>query len=145
MAYADIFPVDAPPPTPGGLEPSYRELLGDLATQTWVATVGEQAVGEQVIGSVVLIPDDTVPAGWRIERFNVHPDHQGVGVGASLYARALAAARSSGAAALNLWVLEANDRARAIYESWGWTLVPGRLLANEPPEVVDVLYELALS
>ena len=139
IAYADIFPADAPAPTPADLAPSYRSLLETADADTWVVERGEV-----VVASIVLIVDVSVPAQLRIERFNVHPQHQSQGLGSALYQWAIAEARDRGASRLNLWVLEDNARARAIYEAWGWTLVPGFVLANEPPEVLDVLYELAL-
>lgn len=141
VAYAAIFPADAPPPMPADLAPGYRALLTDPQATTWL--VGD-AYG-RAVGAIALVADDAVPARRRIERFNVHPDYQSEGLGARLYRQAVATARAHGASRLNLWVLEDNSRARAIYERWGWTLVPGFTLANEPPDVIDVLYELSLS
>ena len=137
-AYAGIFPPESPAPTPAQLAPDYEALLrrGD---DVWLFEDDGC-----VSGAIALVTDPGVPAGWRIERFNVHPRRQSNGLGAALYRCALASARHNGARQLNLWVLEKNDRARAIYEAWGWMLVPGRTLANEPPEVLDVLYELQL-
>lgn len=137
-AYAGIFPPESPAPTPAELAPAYEALL-DRGAEVWLVD-DEGAVS----GAIALVADPEVPAGWRIERFNVHPRRQSVGLGTALYRCALTAARRNGVRHLNLWVLEENDRARAIYEAWGWTLVPGVTLANEPPEVLDVLYELRL-
>lgn len=137
-AYAGIFPAEATAPTPADLEPDYASLIVGGA-DVWLVERGGS-----VVGAIVLVSDVDVPAGWRIERFNVHPTHQSNGLGSSLYGAALGAARNRGIARLNLWVLQENSRARNIYESWGWTLVPGRTLENDPPEVLDVLYELVL-
>lgn len=135
-AYAGIFPPDSPAPTPADLVPDYEALL-DQGAGAWLVEDGGH-----VIGAIALVVDADVPAGWRIERFNVHPRCQSKGLGTALYRCAFEAARRNGVHQLNLWVLEANDRARAIYEAWGWRLVPGVTLANDPPEVLDVLYEL---
>lgn len=139
VAYAEIFPAEAPAPTPADLVPAYRRLLEDCDADAWV--VERDGL---IVASIVLIVDASVPAHRRIERFNVHPQHQSQGLGSALYQRAVAEACARGATRLNLWVLEDNVRARAIYETWGWTVVPGFVLENEPPEVIDVLYELAL-
>ncbi|MBN4059684.1 GNAT family N-acetyltransferase, partial [Acidimicrobium ferrooxidans] len=77
-------------------------------------------------------------------RLYVGPDHWACGIGGLLHDHAVAHARDLGAKELNLWVLEANTRAWAMYERRGWTLVAGFKLENEPPEIVDVLYELVL-
>ncbi len=140
VAYADIFPADAPAPTPDVLAPGYRSLLGDPQAEVWIAST--DAV---IVGAIALVVDTQVPARLRIERFNVHPDHQVQGVGGRLYRKVLQQAQERGVSSLNLWVLQDNARARSIYEAWGWTLVPGFVLANEPPDVLDVLYELKLS
>ena len=139
VAYAGIFPADSTAPTPAELEPDYRQLF-ELGDHLWVVDHDDS-----LVGSIALVADSAVPAGCRIERFNVHPNHQSSGLGSSLYRQALRAAGNAGWSSLNLWVLEENERARAIYEAWGWTLVPGRTLANDPPEVLDVLYELRLA
>ena len=138
VAYAGIFPADATPPAASELAPGYAALVGG-DDEVWVAVIDGLVVGE-----IALVADRTVPAGWRIERFNVHPERQSAGIGSALYRCAVDAAKHRGVQRLNLWVLEANERARAMYEAWGWQLVPGKTLANDPPEVLDVLYELAL-
>ena len=132
-AYADIFPPGAEPPSVEDLTAEYRALFG-RGDRVWMSCDQDSP-----IGSIAVVRDDAVPARRRIERFHVHPDHQGEGIGRRLYEHALG---ELDAGPLNLWVLEANGRARSIYEAWGWTLVPGPTLPNEPPEILDVLYEL---
>jgi len=134
VAYADIFPKDVAPPGIDDLTAEYDELI-DRGGRLWV---WEDDDGE-IAGSITLVDDPSVPAGQRLDRFYVYPHHQGRGIGRRLYEHLLVQARGP---ALNLWVLEANAATRAIYEAWGWELVPGRTLPNDPPHILDVLYEL---
>lgn len=136
--YADIFPIEVPPPTVEELSAEWTELIAAAA----IALVALD--GGAVIGGVVVAADADVPAGWALRRLYVHPDRWGSGIGSLLHDAAMVEARSRGMRSLNLWVLEQNGKARAFYERRGWRLVPGRVLCNHPPEVVDVLYECDL-
>lgn len=147
VAYAGIFPADSDPPTPTDLVLGYRGLLETADATVFVADRGRLDPGAgraALAGAIVLVVDDAVPARVRIERFHVHPDAQGVGIGRRLYETVVAHALERGHDRINLWVLQDNERARAIYEGWGWTLVPGWTLPNDPPAIVDVLYECDL-
>lgn len=135
-AYAGIFPADAPKPTPELLLPSWESRLGHPA-----ATVLVAEVSERVVGVASLAPDDGVPTGMLLERLYVDPASWGSGAGSALHLRVLELARYGGASAINLWVLEGNDRARRMYERWGWHLVPDRYLPNADPTILDVLYQ----
>ena len=130
LAYRDIFPSDATPPT-------IADLAEGWADAAWVAEEGGRIVGAVCIG-----PDATVPSGWMLSRLYVHPSHWGSGIGSALLERAGASAWSDGAPAVNVWVLEPNTDARALYERRGWRLVPGPTLANDGTDAVDVLYQL---
>jgi len=139
-AYVDIFPPDGTKPTTDSLEPGWRALIDDPDVDVFVATAGQD-----LIGSVVLQPDDDVPAKLLLKRLYVEPSHWHLGIGSALHDHALAQARRRGAPKLNLWVLEHNERARTMYEHRGWQLVPGRTLPNDPLSVIDVLYERPLT
>ncbi len=137
-AYAHIFPADAEPPTPDELEPEYSALVTDSHAEVYVAEWGAT-----IVGSIALHPDDDVPSGWLLSRLYVTPSHWRLRIGAMLQDHLLDAARARGLTSMHLWTLEANDRARAMYERRGWQLVPGRRLVNgdfDPP-IEDVLYE----
>lgn len=140
IAYKGIFPADAPAPTAAGLIDAWRRELADPRGEVHVARHDDM-----VVGSVACGPDDSVPAGYSLRRLHVHPDHQGQGLGSVLHDRVLASATSAKVARLQLWVLEANERARRMYERRGWVLVPGPTFANDPPHIVDVLYERAIA
>ncbi len=140
MGYRSIFPPDATKPTPASLAPGWLGLVEDPNSSVLVAA------DPDIVGCVALTPDDEVPTGWLLARLYVAPRHWSHGVGALLHKEVLAEACTRGLHRLNLWVLEANERARSMYERRGWTLVPGSKLANgeyEPP-ILDVLYELDL-
>ncbi|MDY7106730.1 MAG: GNAT family N-acetyltransferase [Actinomycetota bacterium] len=145
-AYAGIFPPDPPAPTAADLLPDWEALIADPEVDVLVAerrnANGRSA--SQLIGGATVEPDATVPTGWKLGRLYVDPDAWGTGAGSSLHDAALDAARRRGATRINLWVLEANTRARTMYEQRSWVLVPGRTLPNDPPWVLDVLYERTL-
>lgn len=138
-AFVDIFPPTAPKPTPTSLRPRWERLVADPAA---TVLVGE-AVG--VVGCVALRPESAVPSGILLDGLYVHPRSWGTGIGIALHDAIVNVATDQAAAAINLWVLEANTHARTIYESRGWQLVPGRTLANDPETVIDVLYQLAIN
>ncbi len=89
--------------------------------QLWVASLDGEVVGFVAYADAELT--------WLY----VHPDRQGRGVGRALLRHALAHARSEGAGRVETTVLDGN-RARALYESEGFTLVEtrtGALVGNE--------------
>ncbi len=151
VAYADIFPADSDPPAPADLKPDWKAMIESEDWQVFVARrvrVDEppspapdaaSMSGRSILGGVAVGPEPTVPAGWLLSRLYVHPDHWAGGAGSVLHDRAVATMPVTGA--LNLWVLEHNVRGRRFYERRGWSLVPGRYLANDPPHIRDVLYQ----
>ncbi len=141
-AYANIFPSDATKPTPHSLTPGWARLLDDPRTIVLVACADSSP--QAISGVVALSPDPDGDADLLLSRLYVLPEHWGAGLGAGLHRAALDRARAAGARRLALWVLEANARARQMYENRGWRLVVGRTLANDPPTVLDVRYELDL-
>ncbi|MCP3856160.1 MAG: GNAT family N-acetyltransferase [Actinomycetia bacterium] len=143
IAYADIFPATAAKPTPESLTPGWATLLGSPDASVLVAEPADDS-GE-LVGTVALVSDPEPDTDLLLSRLYVRPDWWGSGLGSDLHWSAIAASRELGAGRLALWVLEANERARAMYERWGWSLVPGRTFANEPPTIVDVRYQLDLN
>ena len=137
-AFVDIFPPTAPKPTPTSLRPRWLRLLDDPTATVLVAeTAG-------VVGCVALRPDSAVPSRTLLDGLYVHPRNWGSGIGTALHDAIVNVATEQAAAAINLWVLEHNSRARAMYERRGWQLVPGRKLVNGPETVIDVLYGLTI-
>jgi GNAT superfamily N-acetyltransferase len=80
----------------------------------WVLLLDDPEVVVEVVddelGLVALVAHD----GSTLRHLAVRPDHWGAGLGREAFARAEAAG------ARRLWVLEANERARRLYESLGW-------------------------
>ena len=81
----------------------------------WVLLLDDPEVVVDVVedaeGLVALAAHD----GHSLRHLAVRPDHWNAGLGREGFRRAEAAG------ARRLWVLELNDRARAMYESLGWT------------------------
>ena len=69
-----------------------------------------------------------------LRHLGVRPDRWGSGLGREGVARAVAAGAST------LWVLEANDRARRLYESLGWTPSGATQECPWPPYPTELQY-----
>ncbi len=161
VAYAHIFPPEAPKPTTEALTPSWADMLIDPLTTVIVAEhaarpdviradVGRADVGRAcgtgsgMVGGVVVRAEGTAPTGFLLERLYVEPASWGAGIGGLLHDEAVRAARQHGACRMNLWVLLQNQRARDMYERRGWRRVAGEQLAHTSPPIIEVRYELAL-
>jgi GNAT superfamily N-acetyltransferase len=134
------LPDSANKPTLRSLEPGWEQLLTNPS-----AVVSVACSGRDVVGSVVVASDNTVPSGLVLCRLYVDPQRWGQSIGSMLRDTALDNARAHSPARINLWVLEHNVRARKMYERRGWLYVPGPVMSNAVPDVFDVLYELDLS
>lgn len=73
----------------------------------------------------------------KLRHLAVHPDCWGRGLGRAGVARAVAAGADT------LWVLEANQRARTLYESLGWTATGGTQACPWPPYPIELHYRHA--
>jgi len=165
VAYAHIFPPQAPKPTTAALTPSWADMLIDPFTTVIVAedaarpNAGRDVVGGIVdradvgraggtvvgiVGGVVVRVEPAAPAGFLLERLYVDPASWGTGIGGLLHDEAVRAARERGAGRMNLWVLLDNHRARDMYERRGWRRVAGEQLAHTSPPIIEVRYELEL-
>jgi GNAT superfamily N-acetyltransferase len=133
-AYAGIFPPDAPAPTLDGLQPGWERILEAPRKTTFVA----ELAGE-VVGTAVVCPAPDTDDIGELRRLHVLPAHWGHGIGSALHDLAVQTLAERFARA-ELWVLERNTRARAMYERRGWTLVPDRMLEWPGLSVVEVRY-----
>jgi GNAT superfamily N-acetyltransferase len=141
VAYRDIFPPEAPKPTPEGLTPMWRSRLEDDRWAAWVA----EAAGD-IVGAVMAGPDPDAQEKDRVghlARMYVVADCWGRGVGRALYGAAIEWLRSAGFLCATLWVLEKNTRGRRLYEHLGW-VEDGRELVWDKLGVREVGYRLEL-
>jgi GNAT superfamily N-acetyltransferase len=137
VGYAGIFPSHAPEPSLDQLTEGWWREIAQPGT-TAFAALGR----DRIVGSVSVAADPEDEGAAHLRRLYVHPDRWGAGIGALLYDAALERARARGFASMTLWVLEKNERARAMYERWGWRLVPGRTLEWPRLGVFEVRYVL---
>jgi GNAT superfamily N-acetyltransferase len=118
LAYAGIFDAGIPPPSPDQLVGRWAVLMATL--RSWIGVLDE---GDGPAGMIGVRPSpdrDAGPATGDLFGFHVHPSHWGQGRGRQLLERAVAEADVAGFDELRLWVLEANMRARRMYERHGW-------------------------
>lgn len=101
------------------------EALGEWWSERWRweqdthrLTIAEQ--DGAVVGFTYVGPSETTGAA-ELYAIHVDPALVGTGVGRDLMVNALKQLAELGADRAVLWVLEANDRARAFYERGGWT------------------------
>ena len=142
-AYGQIFPASAPQPLFEDVLAEWRDRLGDDTT-TGPTTLVAMDDG-RLVGVVVAGPDLVRPDRGHIARFYVVPDRWGQGIGHRLYLDVLDRLRRAGYREATLWVLEANDRARAWYERLGWRETGERKTVYEPAGIVDLQYLLRLA
>ena len=131
LAYAHIFPPDRYAFPDAEMRAHWTELLARGEAKTVIAERAGVAVG-----FVVVSP------GWLRNLF-VAPEEWGHGAGTALHDEAVELLHAAGAGA-RLWVLEANDRARAFYEHRGWRPDGGRRRAEYPPYPATLRYALDL-
>jgi GNAT superfamily N-acetyltransferase len=116
--YEGIFPPEAPKPTATELTERWREAIArGPAAVALVACLGPRGA---LVGTVAAEIERGGPYVAQVRRLYVDPDHWGCGIGRRLHDRVLEHLRAGGQGVVALWVLEANARARSMYERWGW-------------------------
>jgi GNAT superfamily N-acetyltransferase len=117
--YEGIFPPEAPKPTAAELTERWRHAIvrGPSATAALVACHGSH---NAVVGTVAAEIERSGPFVAQVRRLYVDPDYWGCGIGRRLHDGVLEHLRAGGGGLVALWVLEANTRARSMYERWGW-------------------------
>jgi GNAT superfamily N-acetyltransferase len=123
--YEGIFPPEAPKPTAAALTERWRQAIarGPSATVALVACHGRRGA---LVGTVAAEIDRSGPYTAQVGRLYVDPDNWGCGIGRRLHDGVLEHLRARGQGVVALWVLEANTRARSMYERWGWRSTPDR-------------------
>jgi GNAT superfamily N-acetyltransferase len=117
--YEGIFPPEAPKPTAAELTDRWRQAIarGPAATAALVACHGPS---DALVGTVAAEIERGGPYMAQVGRLYVDPDFWGCGIGRRLHDRVLDHLRAGGHGVVALWVLDANARARSMYERWGW-------------------------
>ncbi|QBR94216.1 GNAT family N-acetyltransferase [Nocardioides euryhalodurans] len=105
----------------------------------WDATLAEDGVTVEVVpgteGLLALVAYDD----HRLRHLAVHPSAWGRGLARSAVERAV----TRMAPGPRLWCLDANHRARGLYEHLGWRPTGGSRRAEWPPHPVESEYALA--
>lgn len=112
-----------------------------------VAVVAD-AVATEVVGFAVFGDEQPTesPACGQLYAINLDPTHWGKGIGRSLLRAATAALVAEGYGEAVLWVVPQNARARALYESEGWSADGGvRTEALLGVTVTDIRYRKPLT
>ncbi len=115
FAYAGFFPEGSMPPTTEQLTRFWGKYLASPAATALVAWEGSRA-----LGAVAVRADPNFVGEGQLSGLHVRPPEWGRGVGGSLHDSALNVLGSRSFRHAGLWVIQANVRARAMYESRGW-------------------------
>lgn len=142
LAYAAIFPEDAPPPSVAVLLARWCDQLIGADGRAWPMVM---EVEDEVVGSVLARLTSQDGRTGEIWGLYVDPLHWGNGFGPALLEAATNRLRETGATEAHLWVLEANTRARTLYERAGWKADGSRQPSLSAwPDIAEVRYQLRL-
>ena len=142
VGYDGIFPPSAPQPTSEALAERSRQAIATQGFNTLVLVACTAGPDRTVVGTIGALPDPDEGTRAQLVRLYVDPDNWGRGIGRRLHDQALVHLQAAGYRVAVLWVLEANVRALAMYERWGWRATPGR--HTQLPGVDEVCYLLVL-
>ncbi|MFG1911805.1 GNAT family N-acetyltransferase [Kribbella sp. NPDC048928] len=135
-AFTGLVPqdfLDAMDPT--AIAASWTDSIAAGRSRLHVALLDGDVIGYAGVGPE---RDPQAPANTgELYALFVHPDHWGTGAGRALTDAACADLRESGCDSVQLWVLEANNRARRFYARYGFVETAGRAYSslNDLPEV----------
>lgn len=136
--FAHIFPPEAPPPSYEHDLERWRFWLGpDREQGRHAHTVRTSG---RIVGVVLAGPDPDEASLGHLSRLYVDPDLWGAGVGTALYDATMTDLAGREFAAVTLWVLEDNLRAREWYERLGWTPTGRTKPTYEPAGIYDAQY-----
>jgi ribosomal protein S18 acetylase RimI-like enzyme len=120
---------------PVAIAVSWADSIAAGRSRIHVAVLGERVIGYAGVGPErdPAAPPDT----GELYALFVHPDHWGTGAGRALTDAACDDLRAAGCRTVQLWVLEANTRARRFYARYGFTETPDRTHSslNNLPEL----------
>jgi ribosomal protein S18 acetylase RimI-like enzyme len=119
VAYKRFFPAGSRPPTTRQMAGIWQERLSDPSARAFVATDHGR-----VVGAVAVRANAEFDAEGELTGLHVLPEAWGRGFGSALHDRALGEMVEHEFKSAGLWVIEANTRARQMYESRQWVLRP---------------------
>jgi ribosomal protein S18 acetylase RimI-like enzyme len=106
----------------------WRDSIDAGRSRLYVADLDDRIVGYAGVGPE---RDSSVrPTTGELYALFTHPDVWGTGVGRALTDAALADLRAHGCDRVNLWVLDANTRARGFYRRYGFTETADRTYSS---------------
>ncbi|MCP4666423.1 MAG: GNAT family N-acetyltransferase [Deltaproteobacteria bacterium] len=105
----------------------------------WVAIVEDH-----IVGSIAIDGIKSKSEGAHLRWFIVDPEYQGQGIGNMLIREALAFCRSADFKKVFLWTFAGLDRARHVYETFGFTLAKEHSGTQWGVTVKEQMFELAL-
>jgi ribosomal protein S18 acetylase RimI-like enzyme len=138
FAYARFFPSGSVPPSVEHHRLTWIERLSDPTATAFVA----RRNGD-VLGTVLIRQDPDFEDEGQIVGLHVLPALWRHGIGTALHDHALLALQRAGYRHVGLWVIAQNDRARAMYDSRGWLIVPA--LELHVDGIIEVRYRRSLA
>ena len=138
VGYEGIFPPEAPMPTVEAVAEDWRLAIERPWGRAAYFVALDSGPDRRVVGTVAAVPDPDESVRGHLQALYVDPGHWGRGIGRALHDVALDHLRASGFRVAVLWVLEANVRARAMYERWGWRAAPAR--QSDFPGIDEICY-----
>lgn len=140
-AYAHIFPPEAPFPSDEEMAARWRPAL-DSGVDS-VAAFAAEVEGAVVGGAIA---DRVGSRGFgNLRHLYVRPEEWGRGAGRALHDAVVAWCAERGLSSIDLWVLERNERARSMYERWGWQLDPDDVLVHDGLDVTELRYTASIA
>lgn len=123
---------------------SWQKILADYPRATFVSVLGSMMTGW--IGFGKSRDDDRPALSGEVYGLYVTPGHWRSGHGTTLWWTAVERLTQEGFRSVDVWVLEANERARRFYESVGCLLDKGagKMFEGDGFSVPEVRYSLAL-
>ena len=105
-------------------------------SRAWAARIDGRLAG------MVKVAPEPEPELAQLTSMHVHPDFQGRGIGRALLETAVEFMRESGYRSAILGVIQANGKARGLYESAGWQVLEWREKGIEGVPVTTMWREL---
>ncbi|MET9270981.1 GNAT family N-acetyltransferase [Kribbella sp. NPDC003557] len=120
---------------PVAIAGSWAESIAAGRSRIHVAVLGELVIGYAGVGPER--DQAAPPATGELYALFVHPSRWDTGAGRALTDAACADLRAAGCTTVQLWVLEANTRARRFYSRYGFTETADRTHSslNDLPEI----------